>query len=480
MKSCIFYRQAILSIKLLYNISMKINKLTLQITYLLFVLFTQKGHAFSLDFDFVDGPTVCAKEISNIESELSKWVPVPIDYSNSSSKKTLIYTYTKKIFNPKLTSVLYLVGGPGGSSRSSEFSLPNTNVIFFEQRGISCSRPSTKELFLNPKFYSSENTAHDALLILNAYGIKKAAIYGHSYGTVPATIFASKYPQRTKALVLEGVVYKADESLWIPQSKIKHIEDYFYSLTLEQQERILSFSEREDVPNTWFSFIARMTLGVGNFQNGLTGFLESTLFNKDEQDDASLAAMLSTMLPKVDTATPAEQQGYGEITMGMVACQEMNLSNPLLSHLLYFKNGHLIPDRNNTELGSMCVPLGLTNIKTFYSAKKYPIHVPVTYFLGEFDPATSLEQGLSHYNNAQSIQKQALIMKGGGHVSNLEKLIEAGYCDASKPDCIRYKQQKTQSYLFEKAVNAKKITDKDIELFNGLGTSRWMRHLDKI
>lgn len=444
---------------------------------ILFFYTISSAFGFSLDFNFKDGETVCNEMHDKISTEFSKWVSVPIDYKKPEGTKTLIYAYTKKEFNPSLPTLIYFVGGPGSSSRGAEFSLPKTNVIFFEQRGISCSRPKTRELFLDPKFYSSEKTAADGLMVLNAYGIKKAAIYGHSYGTVPATIFASKYPQRTQSLLLEGVVFKADASLWISPRKVQYMQDFFDNLTKEKQERILSFSERADVPKTWFSFIARMSLSVGNFQNGLTDFLESTLFAADssEASDAAVASMFTSMVPKADTTTPAEEKGYGEVTMGMIACQEMNMANPMLSHLLLFKDGRLVPDRNNTERTSMCDPLGLAhNQNNFYSVEKYPINVPVTYFLGEYDPATSLDQGLSHFKNAQSQNKQALIMLGGGHTPNIEKVMESRYCDPTKENCDHYKQQLIELNIFEKATRGIKISKEDIQSFNSAGTDQWV------
>lgn len=442
------------------------------------LVITSQAFSFSLNFEFKDGQTVCNEMSEKIASEISKWVSVPVDYKNPLGEKTLIYTYTLKKFDANKPSLIYFVGGPGSSSRGLEFSLPNTNVIFFEQRGISCSRPHTRELFLNPKFYSSENSAADGLKILDAYGIKKAAIYGHSYGTVPATIFASKYPHRTQSLLLEGVVFKADESLWISPRKIQKLEEYFHNLPIEKQQRIISFTARPDVAKTWYSLMGRLTMAVGNFPNGLTEFLDRTVFANPEtaeQTDDELAAMLSMMVPKVDTTTPAEENGFGEITMGMIGCQEMNMANAELSHLLFLVDGHLVPDRNNIDRLSMCAPLGLAEYNNdFYSAEKYPINVPVTYFLGENDPATSMDQGVSHFKNAKSQMKQALVMKGGGHTPNIEKVMEAGYCNPNIENCDRYKQQFLEREIFEKASFGLKITNEDLQKFNSAGELKWI------
>ncbi len=140
----------------------KINKLILLASLLL----SFSVRAFFIPERYKNGQEVCLEHAAEISAEKAVWVSVPIDYTMPELGSTQIYAYTKKVFNPDLPSVIFFTGGPGVSSRSAEFELPDFNVIFFEQRGISCSRPESKTLFLNPKFYSSENTARDALAVI--------------------------------------------------------------------------------------------------------------------------------------------------------------------------------------------------------------------------------------------------------------------------------------------------------------------------
>jgi hypothetical protein len=99
--------------------------------------------------------------------------------------------------------------------------------------------------------------------------------------------------------------------------------------------------------------------------------------------------------------------------------------------------------------------------------------VPTTYFIGEFDPATPKEQGLNHFRNAQSLQKQALIMAGGGHMPNIEKVMEASYCNPTIEKCERYQQQLIELYIFEKAARGLVVSQADLDLFNNAGSSQW-------
>ena len=103
------------------------------ITLIMAIVLNANTNAFVINPEYKNGEILCA----HIENEFSKRTSVPINYQNPSKGNTSIYSYTKKPFDPNLPSVLYFTGGPGVSSRSSEFDLPNFNVIFLGQRGIS-------------------------------------------------------------------------------------------------------------------------------------------------------------------------------------------------------------------------------------------------------------------------------------------------------------------------------------------------------
>ena len=137
-------------------------------------------------------------------------------------------------------------------------------------RGISCSKPLTENLFLDSRFYSSENTAKDAKAIIDFLGIKKAVIYGQSYGTVPATIFASLFKSKTEALIIEGVIYEGNESLWHSRVKKDLLQQFFDKQPDDIKLKILNLSQSGKLPKTWFSKLGGMMLymndGISTFQ----------------------------------------------------------------------------------------------------------------------------------------------------------------------------------------------------------------------
>jgi len=52
--------------------------------------------------------------------------------------------------------------------------------------------------------YSMSNYAHDARLLLDALGIQRAAVAGHSMGSMVAMTMAAEYPERVSKIVLIG------------------------------------------------------------------------------------------------------------------------------------------------------------------------------------------------------------------------------------------------------------------------------------
>jgi len=134
------------------------------------------------------------------------------------------------------TPIMYLSGGPG-MPVAEDIALilqsqlhQNYEVIAIDQRGAGFSRPSLNcsELddqtdYLNPAWsqpcyrrlvndgialraYDSVSDAHDLHDLLVVLEIDKANVYGYSYGSRLALTFARDFPQRIRALMLDGVL----------------------------------------------------------------------------------------------------------------------------------------------------------------------------------------------------------------------------------------------------------------------------------
>ena len=429
------------------------------------ILFIFNARAFVLPEEYVSGEELCKSR--DLSLEFGQYVEVPAFYDSNSLQKTKIYFYTKKKFNPSLPSLLFFTGGPGVSSRSAEFEIDGGNVIFLEQRGISCSKPSEKHLFLNPKFYSSKNTAKDALAVLDYLKISKITIYGQSYGTIPATIFASLFPERTNSLVIEGVIYKADHTLWNSEIKKRLIQNFFDQQPKEVQDKILALNSLGILPSTWFSKLAGMVLYLNNGVDIFPTFFENII----SMDQDSLVSFVSNFYPKESVA---EDFSFGDVMMGMIGCQEISMNDKTLSLDLEFSERELIYAKKSTDFFERCVPLKLTenNSEHFY-ALKYPVSVNTYYFLGENDGATDLDQGMNHFKNVPKAKKSLILLEKGGHLPALELLKDNRYCNEQIEDCSGLQQNKAMENIFKKIIYEEEISALDIENLSLLGELKY-------
>ncbi|MDY7542680.1 MULTISPECIES: alpha/beta fold hydrolase [unclassified Cryobacterium] len=93
-----------------------------------------------------------------------------------------------------------LIAGQGVSSRSWSPLLPTLGtrhrVITFDTRGVGDSEPGADERF------TMAALAEDVVAVLDAAGIDRAHVYGHSMGGRVAQWFAINHPDRLGALVL--------------------------------------------------------------------------------------------------------------------------------------------------------------------------------------------------------------------------------------------------------------------------------------
>ncbi len=81
--------------------------------------------------------------------------------------------------------------------------------------------------------YSMALHAHDLAALLDALGIQQAHIAGISYGAEVSMIFATKYPQRTRSLILSSAVSQVDPVLagiagmWLAAAQRRDPELFF-------------------------------------------------------------------------------------------------------------------------------------------------------------------------------------------------------------------------------------------------------------
>lgn len=389
----------------------------------LFLIASLRAHALltlPTQATYESGRTLCEKTYKPIVAhENGFYVTVPVDYANPSRGQTDIYAFFSGGYDPAKETLLYFTGGPGQTVHWGLFPKPMPyNVLIMEHRGIGCSRPATVEQFLDPSFYSSENVARDAEEIRRHLKISKLTIYGISYGTVPATIYSSLFPNAVRSTILEGVVFSGTSELWEGPHRRKLLQKMLDTLPVNVLTRMNEVSTRAGVPKTWFAQIAR---GELTSFDGLKKLKEKMSVLADDQIFERFVDYVKSMYEPI-AYTPHILFTMNEVPYFMISCQELGLSSPMVNTIDMLIDGKLVPTID-LNYSVTCGQLKAAADKTYY-ATRYPLQNPVTYFQGGDDSATVSPQGIRHYKQVSRGAKQLMILVKGGHNPNLQLIAE--------------------------------------------------------
>lgn len=315
--------------------------------------------------------------------------------------------------------MLYFTGGPGQPIHWGLFRSEQAfNVLIMEHRGVGCSRPPTRALYLDPAFYSSESVARDAEAVRRHLNLKKLTVYGISYGTIPATMYASLFPDSTRSLILEGVVFEGGSALWEAPHRRKRLQRMLNTLPANIQQRMASIQSLHGVPDTWFSRLARTAL---MYNDGIAKLRERLLSLETERGFQDLLNEVKSMYAPI-TYTPHVLFASNNIPYLMMSCQELGLESSDVS-VYDSLIGGVLTEKTDEETVSFCRRLRAYGVRV-YRADKYPVKVPVTYFQGSDDGATAAPESVRHYKSVPLGFKQMSILVRGGHNPNLELILQ--------------------------------------------------------
>ena len=124
--------------------------------------------------------------------------------------------------NPDGIPVVVIHGGPGGGGQPSYrqyFDPAAFNIVQFDQRGCGQSTPYAE---------LEENNTHASVADLEALrqhmGIETWHVFGGSWGSTLALIYAQHHPSRVRSLVLRGIfMCRKSELRWFYQDGASHI-----------------------------------------------------------------------------------------------------------------------------------------------------------------------------------------------------------------------------------------------------------------
>lgn len=119
--------------------------------------------------------------------------------------------YFREFGKPQGEVILTFHGGPGFWSRpekARDFDLKKYRVIQFDQRGCGKSKPAGK-LENN----TTQDNVEDAARLLNYLKINgKIILFGGSWGSTMALMFAERYPDLVKCMILSKIFLANDDS----------------------------------------------------------------------------------------------------------------------------------------------------------------------------------------------------------------------------------------------------------------------------
>lgn len=161
--------------------------------------------------------------------------------------------------NPRGVPVLFFHGGPGSGFEEKHkafFDPKKHNVLFFDQRGAGKSKP-----FASIENNTTWDLIEDAKKLVDLVGFKKVFVFGGSWGSTMALLFAIKYPKMVTGLLLRGIFLGTTDELvtyyypgdainfffpevWerfislVPENKKTHaLEYYFEKMTSNDKDK---------------------------------------------------------------------------------------------------------------------------------------------------------------------------------------------------------------------------------------------------
>ena len=146
--------------------------------------------------------------------------------------------YWEEYGNPDGEPVLFLHGGPGGTCSpvlSRFFDPARYRVILFDQRGCGKSRPTVADA--GPDVALLKNTTDDLVADINrlrqALNITgKMHLFGGSWGSTLALVYAIRHPDAVASLILRGIFLgERDDLLYMYQGNAETWADQPYALT---------------------------------------------------------------------------------------------------------------------------------------------------------------------------------------------------------------------------------------------------------
>ena len=249
----------------------------------------------------------------------------------------------------------------------------------------------------------------DVLSVITTEQISKYVIYGHSYGTVSATVLGSMIETTRlvppRAIVLAGVL-----NSWRPWSAFG-----------EPLAAVLN----AETPVAVLDNLAR--LSMNDQERKFIGWLYQSEFDDDEPKRLDrlnakvlrlrTARDLSRVFAKnwrdwIESQRAGEESGPGQYVLDTIECAELTPRYEPGRYGLTFGVRQFEVGIVDDHIKDRCVQ----GYRQFFASTNYQVRAPIYYFQGSRDVATSVASAKAHFDGQQiSTSKVFTLVEGRGH-----------------------------------------------------------------
>ena len=151
--------------------------------------------------------------------------------------------YVEQCGNPQGQAVLFIHGGPGGGCSETDrrfFDPEKYHIILFDQRGCGRSKPHGSLEKNETKYLVA-----DIEMIRTKLNVDSWHVFGGSWGSTLALIYAQNHPQRAESLILRGIfMCRKSELHWFYQEGASHIfpdafDSYRDHIPIQEQDGLI-------------------------------------------------------------------------------------------------------------------------------------------------------------------------------------------------------------------------------------------------
>lgn len=173
-----------------------------------------------------------AHECATATERCAGVIEVPLDWADPGSERITVsfaWLPRRDTSRPATGTVLAIHGGPTAALPMTELYrralgsvLDRQNMLMIDPRGFGRSTPllcpdvdldrpdsiaeCARQVGPRARFFTTDQAVADFDAVRHALGVRSVSVYGSSYGTVWGHAYATRFPNRTRAVLLDSVV----------------------------------------------------------------------------------------------------------------------------------------------------------------------------------------------------------------------------------------------------------------------------------